>query len=118
MRLPERVPDEVVEAISESGYIDLRGHTDTLEEWARMVNTQVWPHLRAWLEAQEPAKAAPLDPAKGPWHSTHFYYTTDDDGIHIDCADCEWHAALGFTPTIEDVVRADAEHQAARGSGT
>lgn len=42
-------------------------------------------------------------------HVARIHYTTDDDGIHIDC-DCGWTVCLGFRPTLDDLDDAFSEH--------
>jgi len=38
-------------------------------------------------------------------------YTTDDDGIHLDCSEHGEVTVLGFEPTAEDAMRATLKHR-------
>jgi hypothetical protein len=43
-------------------------------------------------------------------HQLEVTYNNDDDGIHVQCLDCEYHKHVGWYVTVLDLEEIQDEH--------
>ena len=90
--------------------LDVRTESALRKLFAKLVNlgTDSAREVAGKLWGAFPQKPKPdfKNPAN---HVVTLGYTTDDDGVHVECA-CGWGKCLGYSPSIKAAADAEKEH--------